>query len=76
MINSNLQTQENIHITTINNERDIEEDGNWSSYIVKLISREEKRSGLNFREQVQRNAHCIALLFNVFFSLLIIIHLL
>jgi len=28
MINSTLGTQKNTHITTMNNERDIEEDGN------------------------------------------------
>jgi hypothetical protein len=36
MINSTLQTQENKNITTINNEREIGEDGSGSSGQVTL----------------------------------------
>jgi len=34
----------------------------WSSYITKTIRREGKEKGGNFREQVQHNVLCIALL--------------
>ncbi len=47
-INSTLQMQENTNITTINNERKIEEDGNIgqvTSHNAQLIRREGKREG-------------------------------
>jgi hypothetical protein len=37
----------------------------------KTDKKADKREGENFREQVQRNALCIALLFNLFFFLLL-----
>ncbi len=61
---STLETQENKSFTTINNEKEIEEDGNQ----VPI----KKKKGGNLREQVQRNFLCIALLFNLFFSLLLL----
>jgi hypothetical protein len=43
----------------------------WSSYNAKLIRRVGKEKVGNFKEQVQCNALCIALLFNSFFFLLL-----
>jgi hypothetical protein len=43
----------------------------WSSYNAKLIRRVGKEKVGNFREQVQDNALCVALLFNLFFFLLL-----
>jgi len=67
MINSALQTQENINITCNNNEREIGEDGNSGQVnLEKLIGirREGNEKGGNFRKQMQFNALCIVLLFN------------
>jgi hypothetical protein len=43
----------------------------WSSYSAKMIRRVGKEKVGNFREQVQRNALRIALLFNLFVFLLL-----
>jgi len=64
MINSTaLQTQDNPHITTINNERDIEEDGNSGQVTLQnLIGGREKRSGVfQITSVAQCPLHCAAI---------------